>query len=212
MSDKQPVTADNFARAETDRYFRAFSGGDVGVLVHHREPGNADNQKVVRDNPNVLGTVGVFDLDAGPVTLTLPDAGDRFQSLMVTNEDHYTSTTYNSGTHVLTREDQGTRYVFIGVRILVDPNDPDDVATVHALQDAIALDQPGGPGTLELPDWDPDSQAKVRNALISLGDTLPDANRMFGTPEQVDPVRHLIGSATGWGGNNEHDAFYVFVA
>jgi hypothetical protein len=33
---------------------------------------------------------------------------------------------------------------------------------------------------------------------------------MFGRPDQVDPVRHLIGTATGWGGNNEHDAFYAF--
>jgi hypothetical protein len=210
MSDKPLVTADNFARAETDMYFGRFSGGRVGVLLHHREPGNADNQKVVRDNPNVLGTVGVFDLDAGPVTVTLPDAGDRFQSLMITNQDHYTATSYDSGTHVLSREEQGTRYVFVAIRMLVDPNDPDDVATVHALQDAMVLDQPGGPGTFVVPDWDTDSHDKVRKALISLGDTLTDSNRMFGLPDQVDPVRHLIGTATGWGGNNEHDAFYAF--
>jgi hypothetical protein len=33
---------------------------------------------------------------------------------------------------------------------------------------------------------------------------------MFGTADQVDPVRHLIGTAIGWGGNNERDAFYAF--
>jgi hypothetical protein len=32
------------------------------------EPTTADTQSVVRDNPNVLGSLGVFDLDAGPVT------------------------------------------------------------------------------------------------------------------------------------------------
>jgi hypothetical protein len=204
------VSADNFARAETDMYFGRFSQGHVGVLLNHREPANANNQKVVRDNPNVVGTIGVFDLDAGPVTLTMPDGGDRFISLMVTNEDHYTATTYDAGDHVLTREDQGTRYVFVGIRILVDPGDPADVAAVHALQDAIAVEQPGGPGVFEVPDWDPVSQKKVRDALISLGDTLRGSNRMFGTREQVDPVRHLIGTATGWGGNNERDAFYAF--
>ena len=204
-----PVTADNFTRAETDRYFRAFSQGQVGVLQHRRDPANADNQKVVRDNPNVLASSAVFDLDAGSVTLTLPDAGDRFMSLMVTNEDHYTYTVYDAGAHVLSREDLGTRYVFAAVRILVDPNDAADVATVQALQDALTADQPGGPGTFDVPDWDSESQDKVRSALISLGDTLPDGNRMFGTAEQVDPVRHLIGTATGWGGNNERDAFYV---
>jgi hypothetical protein len=205
-----PVTADNFTRAETDMYFARFSQGKVGALVHHREPANADNQKVVRDNPNVLGSVAVFDLDAGPVTITMPDEGQRFISLMITNEDHYTSTDYTAGEHALTREQIGTRYVFVAIRILVDPSDPDDVAAVHALQDAIVVDQPGGPGTFEIPEWDSDSQKKVRDALIALGDTLLDSNRMFGTREQVEPVRHLIGTATGWGGNNEHDAFYAF--
>jgi hypothetical protein len=196
--------------ARLDRLNRRRREGRVGTLLHHREPGNADNQKVVRDNPNVLGSVAVFDLDAGPVTLTLPDAGERFLSLMVTDEDHYTYTTYDSGDHTLAKETIGTRYVFVAVRILVDPNDPDDVAAVHALQDAMSVDQPGGPGTFEIPDWDTDSQNKVRAALISLGDTLSGSNRMFGTREQVDPVRHLIGTATGWGGNNEHDAYYAF--
>jgi len=205
------VTADNFNRAETDMYFGRFSQGKVGVLVHHREPANADNQKVVRDNPNVLGSVGVFDLDAGPVTMTLPDAGDRFLSLMITNEDHYTSTVYESGEHTLTRHEIGTRYVFVAIRILVDPTSPSDVAAVHALQDAVAIDQPGGPGSFDVPDWDIDTHNKVRGALIALGETLPDSNRMFGTPDQVDAVRHLIGTATGWGGNNERDAFYTFV-
>jgi hypothetical protein len=209
MTDKKLVSADNFARAETDMYFGRFTQGHVGVLHHHREPANADNQKVVRDNPNVVGTIAVFDLDAGPVTLTLPDAGDRFMSLMITNEDHYTSTVYDSGAHALTRDEIGTRYVFAAIRILVDPSDPDDVAAVHALQDAMVVDQPGGPGTFEVPDWDTESQDKVRSALLVLNETLSDANRMFGTPEQTDPVRHLIGAASGWGGNNERDAFYA---
>ena len=32
---------------------------------------------------------------------------------------------------------------------------------------------------------------------------------MFGTRERVDPVRHLIGTAIGWGGLPEKDAFYL---
>jgi hypothetical protein len=34
---------------------------------------------------------------------------------------------------------------------------------------------------------------------------------MFGTRDDVDPVRHLIGSAMGWGGNPEEDALYLNV-
>lgn len=210
MGEIQAVSADNFARAESDMYFQRFSQGSVGALAHQREPANADNQRVVRDNPNVLPSTAVFDLDAGPVTITMPQSNDRFVSLMVTNEDHYTVTDYESGQHVLTRAEQGTRYVFVAVRILVDPNDPGDLEQARAVQDAITVDQPGGPGALDLPNWDPASQKKVRDALLSLADTLSGSNRMFGTREQTDPVRHLIGTAAGWGGNNENDAFYAF--
>jgi hypothetical protein len=37
----------------------------------------------VRPNRDTLYSFAVFDLDAGPVTITLPDAGKRFMSLMV---------------------------------------------------------------------------------------------------------------------------------
>jgi hypothetical protein len=39
----------------------------------------------------------------------------------------------------------------------------------------------------------------------------PDTKVMFGTKDQVTPVRHLIGSATAWGGNPETEAFYLNV-
>jgi hypothetical protein len=55
------------------------------------------------------------------------------------------------------------------------------------------------------------SQKKVRDALIVLASTVPDTVGMFGPRDKVDPVRHLIGSATGWGGNAPKDATYVTV-
>ena len=45
---------------------------------------------------------------------------------------------------------------------------------MHALQDAIKVEQPGGPGKFEVPNWDQASQKKVRDALLVLGATLPD--------------------------------------
>src|ERR1700704_5277296 len=38
---------------------------------------------------------------------------------------------------------------------------------------------------------------------------MPDCKKAFGTREQVDPVRHLIGTAAGWGGNPDKDATYL---
>ena len=97
------------------------------------------------------------------------------------------------------------------IRILVDPNDPKDVEAVHTLQDAIKVSQPGGPGTFKVPNWDASSQVKVREGLLSLASTIPDTKGMFGPKDKVDPIRHLIGSASAWGGNPEEDALYLNV-
>src|SRR5262249_30846225 len=68
------------------------------------------------------------------------------------------------------------------------------------------------PGHFKVPNWDQASQKKVRDALLVLGSTLPNSKRMFGPKDQVDPVRHLIGTAMAWGGNPEKDAIYLNVA
>jgi hypothetical protein len=81
---------------------------------------------------------------------------------------------------------------------------------VHALQDGVKVDLKS-PGRFEIPNWDPASQKRVRDALLVLGSTLPDFKKAFGTKEQVDPVRHLIGSASAWGGNPDEDATYLNV-
>lgn len=205
-----PVTVDNFVRAESDQYIASLvKQGGLGKLYHHREPASIDDQAVIRLNRDTLYTSGIFDLDAGPVTITMPDPGTRFMSLQVINEDHYVPNVfYGPGAHTLTRENVGTRYVVIGIRTLVDPANPDDIRKVHTLQDAIKVSQQS-PGKLELPHWDPVSQKKVRDALLVLGATLPDFKKSFGTREQVDPIKHLIGTAAAWGGNPDRDATYL---
>jgi hypothetical protein len=76
-----PVTADNFPRAESDLYFgNIVKDGGLGQFIHRREPVAIDQQNVIRLNRDTLYSAAVFDLDAGPVTITLPDAGKRFMS------------------------------------------------------------------------------------------------------------------------------------
>jgi hypothetical protein len=132
-------------------------------------------------------------------------------SMQVIDEDEYTSAVvYGAGNNTFTREKIGTRYVLIAVRTLVDPADPKDVQQVHALEDAIKVSQQAS-GRFEVPNRDHASQKKVRDALLALASTLPDTNRMFGTKDQTDPVRHLIGAASAWGGNPEKEATYLNV-
>jgi hypothetical protein len=208
-----PVTIDNFTRAETDNYFavNAKEGG-IGKLSHRREPAAIDNQTVIRLNRDTLYSFGVFDLAAGPVTITLPDAGKRFMSLQIINEDHYVPfVAYDHKPHTLTEKNVGTRYVVAAIRTLVDPNDPKDLDAVHKLQDAIKVDQKA-PGKLELPNWDQTSLKEIRQALLVLAKYTGGFSHAFGTKAEVDPVRHLIATAAGWGGNPDKDATYIATA
>jgi len=116
--------------------------------------------------------------------------------MIVIDEDHYVfMVVYGRGSHTLSRKEIGTRYALAGIRILVDPNDPKDVAQVHALQDAIMVRQPGGPGRFEVPNWDQASLKKVRDALVVLGETIPDWRRAAGRRKAcaVSPRSHGSG-------------------
>lgn len=208
-----PVTVENFPRAESDRYFAGIiRDGSLGKLTHKREPAGLDNQTVIRLNRDTLYSSAVFDLDAGPVTIVLPDAGKRFMSMQVFDEDQYTrKVAYKPGKYTFTKKGIGTRYIAVGLRTLADPADANDLKAAHALQDAVKAEQPAGPGTFVVPAWDQASQKKVRDALIALADTLPDKNHMFGTRKDVDPVRFLLGAASAWGGNPDKEAVYLNV-
>jgi hypothetical protein len=209
-----PVTVDKFARAETDHYLalNAKQAGGLGKLHHAREPASIDNQTVIRMNRDTLYSFAVFDLAAGPVTITLPNSGKRFMSLMILNEDHYVqSVYYDSKPHTLTQKDIGTRYVLAAVRTLVNPNDPKDLDAVHKLQDAIKASQKNT-GKLELPNWEEASLKEIRDALLVLAKHSGSFQGAFGRKGEVDPVQHLIGTAAGWGGNPDKDASYASYA
>ena len=208
----QAVTVDSFRRAESDHYFavRADMCGGVGRFLHNRQPTDVDHQSVIRVNRDTLYSYAVFDL-ADPVTITFPDPGDRFMSMICINQDHYIKyVAYDPGDHELTEDLIGTRYVHIAFRTFVNPDDPVDVEAAHVLQDGILVRQPSA-GDLELPDWDQESLAACRTAVLGMGPFVPDSKRMFGDVDEVDQVRHLIGTAGGWGGNREQDAVYLNV-
>jgi hypothetical protein len=111
------------------------------------------------------------------------------------------------------RREEADRHAlsFTACRTLIDPANPEDVKQVHALQDTVKVTQPGGPGRLEVPNWDKTSQKKGRDALLVLSSTLPDLRKGGGSRDQVDPIRHVIAMAPGWGLNPDTDAIYLNV-
>jgi hypothetical protein len=207
-----PVTVDNFVRAETDNYL-AINAEDAGIgqLGHRREPASVDHQTVIRVKRDTLYSFGVFDLAAGPITVTLPDAGKRFMSLQIINDDHYVPfVAYDHTPHTLTKKDVGTRYVMVVIRTLVDPNDPKDLHEVHELQDAIKVSQEGA-GKLGLPNWDQTSQKEIHDALLVLGKHSGGLNHAFRRQGSSRSDQASDPHCGTMGGNPDRDATYIGV-
>lgn len=207
-----PVTVGTFARAETDRMFASLAAlaGGVNRWNHTRVPSPVDEQPVVRLNRDTLYSAAIVDLAAG-ATLAIPDAGRRYLSVMVVNQDHYINRVlHEPGEHRLTQDEFDTRYVLVAARTLVDPADPTDVAAANAVQDGLAIEA-GSADPFLMPDYDMASLDAIRDALLELGRHGPAFDAAFGRRDAVDPVSHLIGTATGWGGLPASEARYASV-
>jgi hypothetical protein len=211
----EPVTVnvDNFVRAETSFQFDrtlALLNGEVNKFVHIREPIPLDKQTVIRMNRDTYYSGAIVDISKG-ATLTIPETEGRYVSVAVINENHFINNVYhNPGTYDLTMEEFGTSYVNIAFRILVDANDPDDVKKVWAIQDGITLKAKSARPYTH-PNYDKVSYEATYKPLIELSRGMPETKRMFGKEEEVEQVRHLLGTAFGWGGLPEYEAFYLTI-
>ena len=209
----EPIKVDvfNFARAESDNQMKGYAeGGAFGKIRHNRDPYpvELDKQVTIRGNRDTLYSFAVLDLTT-PVTITKPESHDRFQSILVVNQDHsIADPVMEAGDYLITQEKASTRYVWVCVRTFADMNDPEDLKKAHVLQDQVTLQQED-PGTLELPNWDQEGLETVRGLINKLGNiSITDFRGYFGRVEKLDPIKHLLGAAYGWGGNPEKGAMY----
>src|SRR5437879_11564900 len=111
-SSTELVSVENYNRAQTDVNFAGVvKNGGFGKFRHGRELAPPAQQGIVRPNRDTLYSFAIVDLDAGPVTITLPDARKRFMGMQVVNQDQYTPATYyGAGPNTLHREMVSTRY------------------------------------------------------------------------------------------------------
>jgi len=205
------VTLENFSTVETAFQFDrslAMCGGQVNRFAHLRAPVPLDQQSVIRMQRDTLYSVAIVDISAG-AELTLPDTGERYISAHIVNADHYTNAVlHDPGIHRLTTEQYDTDYVQVSIRILADPNDPDDMATVHGLQDAVEVSS-GSAVPFTHPDYDTAQYDGLYKLILELGDFSSDASRAFGPRDAVDPIQHLVNTAIGWGGLPSDETIYL---
>ena len=213
--DAEPVlvTVDNFVRAEAAVQFDSvlkLANGEINKFVHIREPITIDNQTVIRMNRDTLYSAAVVDISKG-ATLTIPETNGRYVSAMVVNEDHFINKVYQGkGTYKMTTEEFDAPYVSISIRTLVDASDPADMEKARAIQDGITIEA-GSARLYTHPEYDQASYEATYKAVIELSRFVPDTKRMFGSKEEVTEVRHLLGTAFGWGGLPESEAYYLNV-
>lgn len=204
------VNMDNFVRAETaaqiDRGLIMTQG--VNKWWHLYQPVPLDKQTVIRMNRDTLYSSAVVDISKG-ATLTLPDSGKRYMSVMVVNEDHYINKVFHKGgTYKLSMKEFGTPYVVISARTLANPLDPKDLKEANALQDQMKIEAVSAK-PYSHPNYDKASYEATYKPLLELSKGLPDTKYTFGKKEEVTQVRHLIGTAFGWGGLPDYEAFYI---
>jgi hypothetical protein len=111
LAEEAPeVTIHNYVRAETDLQMRNYVEGmdAFGKFAHVREAYDVTSTDTIRPNRDTLYSWSVFDLTS-PLTIGLPDPGDRYQSLMIVSQDHSIWSEYGPKKVVLDQEIVGTR-------------------------------------------------------------------------------------------------------
>ena len=138
-------------------------------------------------NRDTLYSGAVVDISAG-ATIIIPDAGRRYVSVMIINQDHYNNKVlHEPGKYDLTTDEFSTPYVLVAAQVLVDQADPGDVAAVNALQDQFGL-QASSARPFVMPTYDQASFDATRAALLELAKGLTGYQRMLGARGDVDPV------------------------
>lgn len=206
------VNIDNFARAETDMQIQRMLKMTAGINKwgHNRLPTPLDKQNVIRMNRDTLYSMALVDISKG-ATITMPDVGDRYLSVMVINNDGYINNVFHGGgTFKLTMKEFDTSYVILVVRLLVNASDKQDVEVANALQNKMKIEAASeAPWTM--PNYNMETYKATYEPLLQLAKGLTNTKKTFGSKKEVDPVRFLLGSAFGWGGLPEEEAYYLNV-
>ena len=195
--DKVPVTLENYEVAESDLAFYNVTKL-VGMNTFFHFPTGAfdlDNQTVVRMNRDTYYSAAIIDTAQG-ATVTIPETGGRYLSVMVVQNDHYIDQVFlEPGTHEITSD---TNFAMVAMRIRSNQSDPDDDAAIAALRAGVTLEV-GGNASHVRPNYDMEQLVALRDELTVEGTKLGSLMGMQGAHGTIEPMMHLYGTAIGWG-------------
>lgn len=215
-----PVTAENYATAETQSLFsrayinkiaKATCSDGMGVLMHERQPSDPKHRDFARVNYDTLYSWLLLDLRS-PATITLPDTDGRYQSAHVLNEGHWMPFVVTKpGRFTLTEANAGSRYVLVGFRTQMNMQDPADIKQANALQDKIQVEQADRGEMVFADRWEPEEILALRKQYQFLREEKGyKSEDMFGKQGEISRELNNVGVAIGWGGLPKQGAVYLF--
>lgn len=204
-----PVTEENFIRAETDNMYVQMIGnaGGTNQFFHFRKPTPLDNQTVIRMNRDVLYSGGVFDAKEG-LEIVFPEMpDDRYASVYVIDNDHYVQEIiYEPGTYSI---DGNTQFLYVIVRIQVfNAGDQEEISMVNALQDQFKVISKTKE---EFPEfhWDKAALDSIRAVYNEESAQYSSWEGMMGKRGEVNEETRHVAAAAAWGLFPEQDATYL---
>lgn len=204
------VTYENFGQVETSMQMDRYKANAKGInkWYHIRKPAPYNAQTTIRLNRDTLYSFALVNVKKN-AKITLPDNGERYMSLMPVNELGYTNEVwYGKGNYEITSDIIGSDYVLLIVRILVDANNPADVQKANDLQDMLQIQAKDNTDYI-MPKWDKASYDKIYESLLAMSQILDSTANAFGKKTEVDPLRHIVCTAAGYGGLPTKDAYYL---
>ena len=124
----------------------------LGRFLHRREPIFLDGRAAPGAQRAALYSIALFDLEAGPVTVTLPHPGRRQMTLTAMDERHALQAVYHGpGSHTLNRDRLGARRVMAVFCLMLDLGQSNELAAAQAVQDGIRIRQ--APGERSFRHW-----------------------------------------------------------
>lgn len=199
------VTQNNYAKAESQKMFEmnVKRAGGVNKFFHYGGvPTLEQHAQIVRSNNDTVYSTAVIDTSKG-ATITLPDVGDRYISILEVDQNHYTQDMqYGKGVKTLKGD---TKHVFVIVRIGTIDGSKEDIAAINKIQSQMKITA-GSASDVEHVNYDKTSHEQVHKSLQASFNG--DYTGAFGEVHEVNFQKHLEGSATGWGGADAIDNIY----
>lgn len=217
-STTTPITADNYALAESQTIFANYVGriakatntNGMGVFMHNKMGADPNDKTVMRINFDTLYSFCMLDLTKD-ATLIMPETSGRYQSAWIITEEHYNPVCYEAaGEYTLTQQDLGCRFVMLAMRTQVDVADAADVKAANALQDQLQLEQTHAGEYVASHSWDMPEMLKMRAHYEQLmQDKGLTFDATFGKKGELTLENHNCGAACGWGGLTPRQALYL---